>query len=235
MTERKHRHYYKDVARYSEVDVYRVLRLFNVTDQALGHALKKLLVAGGRGSGTDITKDVQEAIDTLVRWQEMQAEDAPGDESKAGPALSICSEDTLAFVRARGFTAQAMDAAWPRRTVLHAGRRRDNTIEWFDLYVLRSDGAYRWDYVDSVWKPVLRATRIQAFVVSLDDKNGAPKFTLPPSAGDTMSLQLARMWSKQHTRLAFKDANDTVYTRDAKGVFAPARDDDTRVRVVYKV
>lgn len=71
--ERKHSHYFKPCP-FDEIDVYRVLERFNVTDQAIGHALKKLLVAGGRGV-KDIGKDVQEAIDTLTRWQEMRAEE----------------------------------------------------------------------------------------------------------------------------------------------------------------
>lgn len=70
---RKHNHYFKDVSKLQTVDVYRVLELFNVADQAIGHAIKKLLVAGGRGV-KDISRDVQEAIDTLKRWQEMQTE-----------------------------------------------------------------------------------------------------------------------------------------------------------------
>ena len=76
MKERKHPHYYKDVSNLKEVDVYRVLKLFNVTDPCIQHSIKKLLVAGGRGGGKDISKDVQEAIDTLERWKEIQAEDA---------------------------------------------------------------------------------------------------------------------------------------------------------------
>jgi hypothetical protein len=76
MKERKHPHYYKDVSNLKEVDVYRVLKLFNVTDPCIQHSIKKLLVAGGRG-GKDISKDVQESIDTLERWKEIQAEDAP--------------------------------------------------------------------------------------------------------------------------------------------------------------
>lgn len=56
------------------IDVYRVLTLFNVIDPCIAHAVKKLLVAGGRGAGKDIERDVKEAIDTLQRWQEMQAE-----------------------------------------------------------------------------------------------------------------------------------------------------------------
>lgn len=73
---KKHPHYFKDVRHIDEIDVYRVLHLFGVADQALGHAVKKLLVAGGRGAGKDITRDVQEAIDSLQRWQEMQVEDS---------------------------------------------------------------------------------------------------------------------------------------------------------------
>lgn len=70
----KHSHYKKPVAGLQFVDVYRVLGLFGVTDPCLQHAVKKLLVAGGRGA-KDISQDVQEAIDTLQRWQEMRAED----------------------------------------------------------------------------------------------------------------------------------------------------------------
>lgn len=72
---RKHSHYFKPCP-FSAVDVYRVLALFGVTDPCLQHAAKKLLVAGGRGGGKDISRDIQEAIDTLARWQEMRAEEA---------------------------------------------------------------------------------------------------------------------------------------------------------------
>lgn len=73
---KKHNHYFKDVTHLTTIDVYRVLELFKVTDQCIGHAVKKLLVAGGRGAGKDINKDIQEAIDSLLRWQEMRKEDA---------------------------------------------------------------------------------------------------------------------------------------------------------------
>ena len=71
----KHSHYKKPVAGLQFVDVYRVLALFGVTDPCLQHAVKKLLVAGGRGA-KDISQDVQEAIDTLHRWQEIRVEDS---------------------------------------------------------------------------------------------------------------------------------------------------------------
>jgi hypothetical protein len=83
----KHSHYKKSVEGLRFVDVYRVLQLFGVTDQALGHAIKKLLVAGGRGV-KDIGRDVREAIDTLERWQEMQRETLPDVAVRNVPAPS---------------------------------------------------------------------------------------------------------------------------------------------------
>ena len=70
---RKHNHYFKP-CHYNEIDIYRVLKLFEVIDPCLQHAIKKLLLAGGRGS-KDQYQDIQEAIDTLNRWQDMYIED----------------------------------------------------------------------------------------------------------------------------------------------------------------
>jgi len=72
--ERKHNHYFKDVSHLKTIDVYRVLDLFSVTDPCLQHAIKKLLVAGGRGAGKDIKKDLQEAVDSIQRGLQMMAE-----------------------------------------------------------------------------------------------------------------------------------------------------------------
>lgn len=71
----KHNHYFKDVSKLEVIDVYRVLELFAVTDPCVQHAIKKLLVDGGRGQ-KDMTKDIQEAIDSLTRWQDMRTEEA---------------------------------------------------------------------------------------------------------------------------------------------------------------
>lgn len=70
-----HSHYYKDVEFLKSIDVYRVLDLFGIANPGLQHAVKKLLVCGGRGAGKDFDKDVQEAIDSLNRCLEMRAED----------------------------------------------------------------------------------------------------------------------------------------------------------------
>ena len=55
-----------------------MLLLFGVTDPCLQHAIKKLLVAGGRGS-KDIEQDVSEAVATLARWIDMRQEEARAD------------------------------------------------------------------------------------------------------------------------------------------------------------
>lgn len=75
-TPRKHSHYFRQVQHLSEIDLYRFFELFNVTDQALGHAIKKLVVPGMRGGGKPARKDIEEARDTLNRWLEMRDEDA---------------------------------------------------------------------------------------------------------------------------------------------------------------
>lgn len=69
-------HYFRSVEGLKEIDVYRVLQLFGVHDPCIQHALKKLIVAGGRGH-KDAAKDVAEAIVTLRRWQAMRAEERP--------------------------------------------------------------------------------------------------------------------------------------------------------------
>ena len=72
----KHPHYHKPVPPGAKtIDIYRVLKMFGVTDPCLQHAAKKILCAGQRGGGKEDARDVQEAIDTLARWQQMRAEE----------------------------------------------------------------------------------------------------------------------------------------------------------------
>lgn len=70
----EYNHYKKDVSHLETIDVYRVLDLFKVTDQAIGHAIKKLLCAGDRGN-KDYEQDIKEATDTLLRRKQMKEED----------------------------------------------------------------------------------------------------------------------------------------------------------------
>lgn len=62
------------------VDVYDVLKLFDVQCHAVGHAVKKLLCAGNRGH-KDRETDLLEAIRAIER-----AVDLAREESRTGPA-----------------------------------------------------------------------------------------------------------------------------------------------------
>lgn len=61
---------------YDTIDIYRVLEVYEVTDPCIQHAVKKLLCAGKRGY-KEVEKDVQEAIQSLQRWEEMRREELP--------------------------------------------------------------------------------------------------------------------------------------------------------------
>lgn len=74
MSGRDNDHYFKNVSKLDEIDVYRVLELFDVDNPCIQHAIKKLLCAGERGHKST-RDDVDEAILCLQRWQEMRAED----------------------------------------------------------------------------------------------------------------------------------------------------------------
>lgn len=52
------------------VDVYDVLKAFNITCPALAHAIKKLLCAGNRGH-KDTNTDLNEAINSIHRAKEL--------------------------------------------------------------------------------------------------------------------------------------------------------------------
>ena len=69
---RKHRHYFKDVLNIAEIDVYAVLKLFDVTDPCLQHIVKKALCAGKRGH-KDMMEDLQNIVDTAIRAVELNA------------------------------------------------------------------------------------------------------------------------------------------------------------------
>jgi hypothetical protein len=75
-------HYFRNVKRLVFIDIYRVLRLWEVSDPCLQHAIKKLLAAGKRGA-KDSKKDIQEAIDTLKRYQQMEDEDSAFEDSSS--------------------------------------------------------------------------------------------------------------------------------------------------------
>lgn len=68
----KHHHYFKDVSNIAEIDVYAVLKLFDVTDPCLQHIVKKALCAGKRGH-KDMMEDLQNIVDTAIRAVELNS------------------------------------------------------------------------------------------------------------------------------------------------------------------
>ena len=71
--QQKHSHYKKDVKHLDCIDVYRIIDLYELNDPCFQHALKKILVPGARGH-KDLTKDINDIIDTMQRKLEMLAE-----------------------------------------------------------------------------------------------------------------------------------------------------------------
>ena len=63
--------YFKSVVNDTHIDVYRVHQLFNLSNEMLCHASKKLLLAGERTGEKSLRKDVIEARDTLNRYLEL--------------------------------------------------------------------------------------------------------------------------------------------------------------------
>lgn len=82
MSNRKHGHYFKKLPT-NEIDVYAVLKAFDVESHAIGHAIKKLLLAGARGGGKDRERDFQEAIDSIERELEMIEEERKAETMSA--------------------------------------------------------------------------------------------------------------------------------------------------------
>jgi len=57
----------------TDVDVYDVLVAFNVTNPAMAHAIKKMLVPGKRGVKS-VKQDMQEAIASIKRAIELEGD-----------------------------------------------------------------------------------------------------------------------------------------------------------------
>lgn len=56
------------------VDVYDILAAYNTGSAAIDHAIKKLLVPGGRSGGKSRVQDIEEAIWSLQRALEKERE-----------------------------------------------------------------------------------------------------------------------------------------------------------------
>jgi hypothetical protein len=67
--------YFRDVSGLTSIDTYRINDLFGMTDSAVIHAAKKLILAGDRTGGKTFKDDIKEARDTLTRRLNMWEED----------------------------------------------------------------------------------------------------------------------------------------------------------------
>jgi len=64
---------YKRVIRKESIDVYDILKAYNVTCPAIAHAVKKLLQAGNRGYKSE-SQDLTEAKQSIERAIELAKE-----------------------------------------------------------------------------------------------------------------------------------------------------------------
>ena len=70
----KHNHYFRDCP-YDKIDVYRIIDIFEITDPAAQHILKKCIATGKRGH-KDEQRDWQDILDSAQRRLDMIAEDS---------------------------------------------------------------------------------------------------------------------------------------------------------------
>jgi hypothetical protein len=71
------------------IDPYRIFRIYQITDPAQQHAIKKLLRAGR--SVKSLEQDIDETIATLTRWKQMIAEDTHEEQAAENTAKEISS------------------------------------------------------------------------------------------------------------------------------------------------
>lgn len=81
----KYNHYFKPCP-YSEIDLYRIGRMFEITDNEIFHAFKKIVASGRRGNKSK-HQDIIEAIDALHRYLEIEIEDISQYDGTIDPCL----------------------------------------------------------------------------------------------------------------------------------------------------
>lgn len=67
--------HYKFSYKGAKLDPYRILKVYEITEPAQQHAIKKLLRAGKK-KDQPVIRDIDEVIMALQRWREMIIEDA---------------------------------------------------------------------------------------------------------------------------------------------------------------
>lgn len=83
-----------------KIDVYRVLKAFNVTDPGCQHAAKKILCRGIRGKGDEL-QDTIEAIDALIESAVMLVENTEMTKPMSEWSPNMVRLDALLVANAR--------------------------------------------------------------------------------------------------------------------------------------
>ena len=112
----KHNHYFRDVSHLQQVDVYRILELFEVTCPVAQHIVKKALAAGKRGAKSP-ARDMQDIVDSAQRWLAMREEDSKVSTDAAAGAKSMTGvEVDMRLKQARKYWddayKEALNAPW---------------------------------------------------------------------------------------------------------------------------
>lgn len=103
---RKHNHYFKPCP-FTEVDVYRVLKLYKVHDPCLQHIAKKALCAGERGH-KDMRRDLQDIVDTAQRAIDMLDEEQRDQRAAEDAVLDMLHNATEYVAPEEGVTFRVM-------------------------------------------------------------------------------------------------------------------------------
>jgi hypothetical protein len=72
MKTEKYPEYFKEIKPGVWIDVYDVIFIFDITNPAIAHAVKKLLLSGLRTGGKPVLKDLDESIDAIERGIELE-------------------------------------------------------------------------------------------------------------------------------------------------------------------
>jgi hypothetical protein len=105
----KHNHYFKDVSHLQQVDVYRILELFEVTCPVAQHIVKKALAAGKRGAKSP-ARDMQDIVDSAQRWLAMREEDAKTPRDLDKDAINVGWGSVLSAAESEQMTAAVREA-----------------------------------------------------------------------------------------------------------------------------
>lgn len=68
--------YWRDVSQHTMIDIHGICHVFNVNDPSgnLQQVIKKVLLGGNRNGGKASRQDIQEAINNLNRYLELNPE-----------------------------------------------------------------------------------------------------------------------------------------------------------------